>query len=482
MSTTPSLAAAGSGEPLRARIDPGLSWGTWEGWGISLAWWAKMLGDRDDLADLFFTRDTVDVDGQTLPGLGLNIVRYNAGACSWNEIDGRRMAVSSIIVPFRQIEGFWLDGKDADPDSASWNWSVDANQRSMLLKARDRGADRFELFSNAPMWWMTANDNPSGAAEATEDNLRPENYRRFATYLATIARVAKERWGVSFTSIAPFNEPSSRWWFADCKQEGCHFSGGSQAGFLPVLRSELERQGLDRLAIAASDEWSYQDALNTWEQFDEPTRSLIDQVNVHGYQGLEGPRDRLRQAVAVDGGKRLWNTEYGDKFADGLEMIGSLHLDFRLLRPTAWCYWQPLDGGNEGGWGLLGADLIAAKVGQANPKLYSLAQYSRHIRPGMTLIEAGREDTVAAYHSGQERLAVVTFNAGESPLEVAYDLSHFAADGQPVTSWLTEPLGKARYQPQPVRSVADGMFTTTLPPRSIQTFELHGVSLKRSSE
>ena len=30
------------------------SYGAWEGWGTSLCWWAKIFGDRDDLADLFF--------------------------------------------------------------------------------------------------------------------------------------------------------------------------------------------------------------------------------------------------------------------------------------------------------------------------------------------------------------------------------------------------------------------------------------------
>lgn len=63
------------------------------------------------------------------------------------------------------------NGKNPDPASASWDWNADANQRAMLLK-RERGADRFELFSNSPMWWMCANDNPSGAAKGSDDNLQ----------------------------------------------------------------------------------------------------------------------------------------------------------------------------------------------------------------------------------------------------------------------------------------------------------------------
>jgi hypothetical protein len=168
----PLLAAPGlSAAPDKVvEVKPSVVQGTWGAWGCSLCWWAKIFGDRDDLADLFFTTKTVTLDGRDLPGLGMNYARYNAGACSWNEIDGRKMVVSKTIPPYRQVEGFWLDGKNADPDSASWNWSADAKQRATLLKARDRGANFFELFSNSPMWRMCANHNPSGAGGV--DNLR----------------------------------------------------------------------------------------------------------------------------------------------------------------------------------------------------------------------------------------------------------------------------------------------------------------------
>src|SRR5215510_375126 len=66
---------------LTVVVDPTADFGRWEGWGTSLAWWANVFGDRDDLADLFFTTGTVSYSGASLPGLGLNIARYNLGAC-----------------------------------------------------------------------------------------------------------------------------------------------------------------------------------------------------------------------------------------------------------------------------------------------------------------------------------------------------------------------------------------------------------------
>ena len=63
------------------QINPTPLAGRWEGWGTSLAWWGHSFGDREDLADVFFTlKDEVTVGGnKILPGLGMNIARYNAG-------------------------------------------------------------------------------------------------------------------------------------------------------------------------------------------------------------------------------------------------------------------------------------------------------------------------------------------------------------------------------------------------------------------
>ena len=58
------------------------------------------------------------------------------------------------------------------------------------------------------------------------------------------------------------------------RQEGCHFDAKTQAAFLPVLRAELDRQGLRDTPIVASDETSFAHARQTWEAFDAPTRAL----------------------------------------------------------------------------------------------------------------------------------------------------------------------------------------------------------------
>lgn len=223
---------AGDASNYSATIDPTTKFGVWEGWGTSLCWWGAAFGDRDDLADLFFTLNTTTtLEGKTLPGLGLNIARYNAGGSSYApDSTGEEMVVSKNMIASRQIFGFWQDWDSQDPASTSWNWTADALQISMLQKAQARGASHLELFSNSPMWWMCDNHNPSGNDDGRKDNLETWNQQQHAVYLASVAaQFMAEPIGVTFTSVEAFNEPISDWWSSTGTQEGCHFERETQA-------------------------------------------------------------------------------------------------------------------------------------------------------------------------------------------------------------------------------------------------------------
>lgn len=448
---------------------PATNWGTWEGWGASLCWWAKVFGNRDDLADILFTRNSVSWQGQNLPGLGLNIVRYNAGACSWNSIGGTVMSTSANIPAFRQMEGFWLDWGSSDPASSSWNWSVDANQRAMLQKAKSRGANLFELFSNSPMWWMCYNHNPSGADNASSDNLQSWNYQQHAIYLATVAKYAKDNWGLTFNSVEPFNEPMTAYWSSTGTQEGCHFGTGTQATVIGYLRSELNNRGLSSTVIAASDETSYDQANLTWTSYSSTTKGQVGRVNVHGYQYGGGKRDWLYSAVA---GKKLWNTEYGESDGTGLSLASNLNLDFRWLHPTAWCYWQPLD---SGGWGLIQSNPGDNWFGTANNKYFVMAQFARHIRPGMKIIDGGESNTVAAYDATNHKLVIVTTNYGTAQ-SVTYDLKNFTTVAGPVSRWVTNTAGGDLYAQKSDISVSSKKFSCAFTANTVQTFEVQNVT------
>lgn len=473
---TSGLLLPGTARAATVAIDPAARWGTWDGWGTSLAWWANVFGARDDLADTFFTTKNVTVGGQTLPGLGLNIARYNLGACSWNTYNGEAMVASPNIPRFKQIECYWQDWASADPASTSWKWSADATQRAMMTKAYQRGAI-VELFSNSPPWWMCINHNPSGAANGADNNLQSWNYQQFAAYLAEVARYSATQWGLPFASVEAFNESTSNYWSATGKQEGCHFDPAVQEQVISYLRTELNNRGLSSTPIAASDETSYTAAINTWRSYASATKNAVGRINVHGYEGSGGRRDLLL-AEAQSAGKKLWNSEYGDSDSSGMSMVKNLSLDMHWLHPTAWVYWQVID--ESSAWALIPFNSSNNTLGSVQTKYFLLAQYTRHIRPGMQVIDTGSDTLVAAYDAAAHRLVVVAVNTATSAQSITIDLSKFTtvpADGTVVRRWATSTTGSGdRYTAHTDDRVSGKAVTRSLEAGWVHTFEIDGVA------
>ena len=104
------------------QLDPADDGGTWQGWGSSLAWWGRAVGgtqNADYYADLIYTLKETD----DLPGLGLNIVRYNVGGGGINQPQEHK---GPKLQWQMDIHGYWTDPKNSDP--AGWSWSADENQ------------------------------------------------------------------------------------------------------------------------------------------------------------------------------------------------------------------------------------------------------------------------------------------------------------------------------------------------------------------
>lgn len=403
-------------------------------------------------------------------------MRYNAGASSYNTYLGATMVASPNIITSRQIAGYWTDWASTSPTSSSWNWTVDPNQRAMMTKAKARGADTFELFSNSPMWWMCVNHNPSGNSVGTVNNLQSWNYDSHAIYLASIALQAKNSWGITFNSVEPLNEPGSAWWTATGTQEGCHFDTSTQATAAILLRQELNNRGLSGIMVSASDETSYDLALSSWNAFNASAKASVGRVNVHGYQYGGGSRDGLYSAVSASG-KALWNSEYGEIDGTGARLVSNLLLDFIWLHPTAWVYWQALD---EAGWGLITADVQGGTIGAISQKYFVLAQFTRHIRKGMRILSGGNSNTVAAYDAVNSKLVIVAVNWGAAQY-LTFNLASFSqggVSGALVKRWSTQITSGDQYV-----SYSDTYISSTktfwsyFATNQVMTFEISNVLL-----
>ncbi len=400
-------------------VNPGTKYGSWEGWGTSLRLVGQCVRRPGRLRRHLLHHQVRGVRRQDLPGLGLNIARYNLGAAQWHTVSGASMVASANIPAFKQIEGYWQDWNNEDPTSSAWDWTADANQRAALVKATQRGAVS-ELFANSPMWWMRLNHNPSGASDGG-NNLQSWNYRQHASHLAAVALYAKNNWGVNFSSVDAFNEPSSNWWTATGTQEGCHMDATVQAAVLPYLRSELDKRGLTGTLVSASDETNYDLARTTWNSFSSTTKAQVNRVNVHGYQGSGGRRDLLYTDVVTTAGKRLWYSETGDSDATGLTLASNLCLDFRWLHPTAWVYWQVMDPST--GWAMIAYDQHPPADDRPDQVLRDGPVQPAH-RPGMTIIDTG-VGYAAAYDASAKRLVIVAVNSGAAQ-NLTFDLSKFS--------------------------------------------------------
>ena len=476
------------------QVKPTEDRGTWQGWGSSLAWWANAVGGRNYeslYADLFYTRKNIDFLGKQLPGLGFNIARYNIGGGGHGVVYGDLKEQLSPDIPlYKDIEGYWLNPGSADPTSASWDWSRDAAQRSMLKAAVARGVDHVELFSDAPMWWM--NDSKSSAGGSIED----KHHGDHAIYLATVAKRAREQWEVPVTSVEPFNEPNAYWWKFPAKQEGNIISRDKQADILPRLRAELDVRGLNDVPIAASDENSIDAAIQTYDYFKERgVAAVVGKVNAHSYYGLKPFRDNVKRAQlrATVGDKTLWMTEFGDNEGGGLTLAQTIIEDINFVRPTAWIYWQPLE--PHSAWGLVngkynddkwGVGALNEESGQPTwvyTKYYTFAQFTRFLRPGFQIIGSSDDNSIVAYDKAKRQLTFITLNYANAQT-IEYDLSNLkkvGLSGQITATTRVSATDKERGQTSDFRGapifVNNRRVRVRALPNSVYSIVINGVEL-----
>jgi len=465
--------------PIYARADytatpvPATTWGTWDAWGTSLAWFGTAFGNQYSVAEAIFGTNQFNFNGTTLPGLGFNFARYNTGACGTATVNGQSMVYYAFL-PEYEVQGYWVNPASTDPASSSWDWTVDANQRTLLLNAQALGANRFELFANSPMWWMCKDlcpaGNGSGSATA---NLDPTNYDEFAIEMATIASYFKTNWGLTFTTVEPFNEPVSSWWTTNgsALQEGCYFANSSQPAVIADLRTELNNRGLNSMPISSPDDNQFDQTYNTWNSYSATTKSQVGQINSHAYQGTGGNQAGI-YSEATAAGKTLYVSEYGDNDITGMTMASIITYEISTLHPTGWTYWQALDAdGKDKNWGMINASDSALTIGPVEPKYYVMAQYSRHIRQGMTIISSGDANSLAAYDPVAQKLVIVTVNSGAAQT-ITYNLSNFTNVSGPLNSWTTVPAAAIYYVESTNLPLAGKTFSSAFAANSVQTFEL----------
>lgn len=457
-------------------INPSIVRQHFDGWGVSLCWWARMCGEWDD--------DKIDeiVTWLVSPtGLNYRFFRYNIGGgddpqnrnCTEHHMgEGKGLRA--------EMEGF----KDFSGDE--YHWDRDAGQRKIMLKIKEKRPDAvFEAFSNSAPYYMTYSGCVAGNTNAGKDNLRPEYYEEFAHYLVDVCKHYKDVYGIEFKTLEPFNEPVTNYWGANGGQEGCHFDASSQVKFLKVLAPILKESGLSTV-ISASDETSVGQSVNTFKTYaSSGVLPLVGQWNTHTYGGNNADRARISH-LAYQSNKPLWMSEVGEGgsgIGGNLNLAQKLFDDMRYIQPEAWFDWQYMEEGNDQ-WCTIKGNFSRQTYSKVK-NYYVRQQCTRFIKEGYDIVTSLNNNSLAAVNPSRDTLVVVLINEGTAAVH-NIDLSFF------------EPV-KYKYKVRAYRTSANENLATTtdfklknniitvnIPAQNIMTFVVAtkakdcGVNLKQS--
>ena len=398
-------------------VQPELIRQHFDGWGVSLCWWANMCGRWSD--------QKIDeiVDWLVSPtGLNFRIFRYNIGG---GDDPQNRNCTAHHMASGKGVRAEMEGFKDSPDDD--YHWDRDAAQRKIMLKIKEKRPDAvFEAFSNSAPYYMTYSGCVAGNTNANDDNLRPEYYEEFAHYLVDVCVHYRDVYGIEFKTLEPFNEPVTNYWYAGGSQEGCHFGLSAQVAFLKVLSPILKVSGLNTV-ISASDETSVSQSVTDLKRYvSDGIVPLIGQWNAHTYTANIQVRTQLAQ-LAYDQKVPLWMSEVG---AGGSGIAGNLSLaqklidDMRYMQPETWVDWQYVEENNEQ-WCLVRGNFSNQTYSKV--KNYSVRQqFSRFIREGYDIITSLNNQTVAALNAMGDTLVLVVLNEGGEATHQA-DLTAFSS-------------------------------------------------------
>lgn len=377
-------------------INPEIKYQTLKGWGVSLSWWANDVGDKFPDKNLNeFCKWLTD-----LSELNMNVFRYN--------ISGGDAPKHTHMRKDAQIQGY----KNAENNS--YNWSNDSTQRKILLKVHQMRPDGiFEAANYSPPFWMTKSGCSAGDSIGL-DNLKEDYYDDFARYLVDCVKHYKEKYGITFSTISPVNEPFSNWWKANGSQEGCSFSQSNQERIIRELHKELNSQKmLSYTGISVMDANSIDECLKGVEGYEKDgILPLIKQINVHSYAGSK--RRELNE-ITKKNKLILWQSESGPLqvkekgFDNFLFMAKRIVTDMRELKPDVWCDWQYMGNGFGSVWALVGYN-PKTKTYERTKGFYCRKQFSHFIKKGYTFIENDNANTLVALSSNGKTMVIVVVN------------------------------------------------------------------------
>lgn len=408
--------------------------GIFDGWGTSLCWWANRVGFSrkltEESARLFFSPE----------GLDMNIMRYNIGG-------GDDPAHNHITRTDSEMPGWWKYCEKSK--SFVFNPDTDKNQLNVLHECYEAAGKNayVEAFSNSPPYYMTVSGCTSGNKNPAHDNLKECCVKDFAEYLTRVCVYIQNEHKIKIRSLAPMNEPFSNYWhYMSGKQEGCFVSPGKmQSAVIEATADAIKEHGLTDLIVTACDDTNTVNQYISLKMLNDNAVKNVGRISTHTYAQATPHVGILARSL----GKNIWMDESdwsGTAGENSGEMGPALWLcekiieDISTIDCSAWVIWQiiaayistvPDSKGRldmpcipdctQGFWGTAFADIDNEKI-YLTQKYFAFGQFTRYIRPGMTIIHTKDAHSLAAIDKKSGKLVIVTVNTKEVDEQVTFSI------------------------------------------------------------
>ena len=295
----------------------------------------------------------------------------------------------------------------------------------------------------------------------------------YANYLVQYAKDYAAA-GVPLTYVGPENETTIA-----PPQDSMIMSPAQTANFMGVLGTTLARSGLStRAECCASIGWNYAQQYAAAIEADKAANTATALFTSHGYfVALDSPLHGWSKPV--------WETEWApfdtgpfdSAWDDGSPLSGftwaqNIYMGLTKANLGAFLY---LWGANTSTTTITGPNTglveVKGNTVATSGRLWAFASYSRFIRPGAVRIGTTATDAAleaSAFRNSDGSIAVVVLNSAQSQQVATFSLRGLSETH--VTPYLTDTSHDLSAE-TPI-TVRDGVFTATLPPRSLISYDI----------
>lgn len=435
----------------------------WQGFGVSGAWWAQIIGDcdpeyRDKLLRLLFDPDS---------GIGIQVYRYNIGAGEPHSIND----------PWRSTETFEIS-------KGVYDWERDSAAMRVLKEAVALGVDKVIAFANSPTARMTISGSVDGHRKG-KSNLNMEMVDDFCDYLIDVSVFLVSQ-GVPVKEISPINEPQWDWNPAK-GQEGCHYTPQEATVVVEALLDRIDEREKDyKVAAVDSGDWrrsrKYIDALF----YNERIAERLEAFHLHSYWSDAIDKKRIRDYCdRKNPGLILEMTEWTQMdtgrettMESALNMARVIYEDITIGRVTSWQYWIAVSKYDFTD-GLIYVDFDSNDDKTPDmtltKRLFVLGNYSKFIRKDQVRLNITGEFSylkpVAFYDEQNDCINMVLIN--DSPYEINTTIDAFYETGYFIDEvHLTDQSNNLRQLERSEWTEQEKQTKVTIPHKSVITLLL----------